>query len=454
MMIRMNALELAVILAAYLIGAIPFGWLLARLRGVDITRAGSGNIGATNVGRVLGKKLGILVFVLDFLKGALSTYAARTQLTVAPNDTLAVFAGLAAVLGHMFPVYLRFRGGKGVATGAGVVFVLVPGPAALGVAAWLAVLCGARYVSVASVTAAAAIALVRLLATPQPFAPEHLALTLFCLLAALLVGVRHRSNLQRLFAATEPRLQDTPAMLLLTKTVHVLSLGLWFGTVGFFTFVGLLLIGAMHELTAKPPAERDWWLPAPVQLEQTPPPQGFPKSFPDHLRKEQGNRLFGKGIGPMFKPYFGLQTICGVLALATAFGWSRGQAGKVHGVRTVLLAAALVTVGISWWLDLEVNARRDVRSQATDAALLQVGGATQTQLEVAHQARTDFNRWHGHSVSVNLVTLLLVTVAMALAAQLPTETVAPLPASKTEVPPAEEPPPNPVLSHSHRIQAP
>src|SRR5713101_761686 len=103
--------------ASYLIGGVPFGWLVARWRGVDILRQGSGNIGATNVGRLLGRRLGILVFCLDFAKGALPVAIAyRVTACTEPvlgADGLAVAAGLAAFLGHMFPIYLRFRGGKG-----------------------------------------------------------------------------------------------------------------------------------------------------------------------------------------------------------------------------------------------------------------------------------------------------------------------------------------------------
>src|SRR6266852_4551303 len=120
-------------LAAYFIGAIPFGYLIARSRGVDIFRQGSGNIGATNVGRVLGPAFGIVVFVLDFAKGAVpvavAAWTAGRLDSGLPRDSLEVTAGLAAFLGHLFPVYLRFRGGKGVATGAGVMMVLVPIPA-------------------------------------------------------------------------------------------------------------------------------------------------------------------------------------------------------------------------------------------------------------------------------------------------------------------------------------
>src|SRR5947209_1029630 len=120
-MMTQQLLVLSVVLAAYLIGAIPFGFLVARARGVDILSQGSGNIGATNVGRVLGRRFGILVFLLDFLKGAVPTFAAgilalRHAEELPPwlaRDGLAVLAGLAAFVGHMFPVYLNFNGGKG-----------------------------------------------------------------------------------------------------------------------------------------------------------------------------------------------------------------------------------------------------------------------------------------------------------------------------------------------------
>src|SRR4029077_2795025 len=126
-------LALSVAVFSYLLGAIPFGYLIARWRGVDIFKQGSGNIGATNVGRLLGRRFGILVFLLDFAKGALPVAAGfaiaapdASAFAAWPRDTLPVLAGLAAFLGHLFPIYLRFRGGKGVATGAGVVAVLAP----------------------------------------------------------------------------------------------------------------------------------------------------------------------------------------------------------------------------------------------------------------------------------------------------------------------------------------
>src|SRR4051812_5149467 len=135
--------------AAYLIGAVPFGYLVARWCGVDIFRQGSGNIGATNVGRVLGKPFGLLVFALDFLKGAVPVAVA--QALTPPNldlppQSLGVAAGIAAFVGHLLPIYLRFRGGKGVATGAGAVVVLTPLPAAFAILAWGTTLAVTRYV--------------------------------------------------------------------------------------------------------------------------------------------------------------------------------------------------------------------------------------------------------------------------------------------------------------------
>jgi acyl-phosphate glycerol 3-phosphate acyltransferase len=200
-------LLLLVAIAAYLLGAIPFGYLVARARGVDILRQGSGNIGATNVGRVLGRRFGILVFVLDFAKGAVPVWLAG--LVPPPDDlwphTLPVVAGAAAFLGHLFPVYLGFRGGKGVATGCGVIAVLVPPLTACVLAAWALVLLLTRYVSLASLVAALLLFALRILLYPDPWGHEQIVVTLFCLVGCLLIFVRHHANIRRLLAGTEPR---------------------------------------------------------------------------------------------------------------------------------------------------------------------------------------------------------------------------------------------------------
>lgn len=202
------------LLFAYLVGAIPFGLLIARARGVDILAHGSGNIGATNVGRVLGRRFGILCFLLDFAKGALPVAVAlyvrnhtdaEAELGLGP-DLLPVAAGLAAFLGHIFPVYLRFHGGKGVATGAGVVAVLLPLEAGGAILVWIAVVLASRYVSLASIVAALSLVVLRLTLVAAPFAGDHFILTLFCLIAGILVIVKHRSNIGRLLRGNENRI--------------------------------------------------------------------------------------------------------------------------------------------------------------------------------------------------------------------------------------------------------
>ncbi len=128
--------------AAYLVGAVPFGYLVGRWKGVDLFAVGSGNIGATNVGRVLGWRYGVAVFVLDFLKGALPPAVAGWvwEATVGAGaypwkEAVRVAAAAAAFFGHLYPVYLGFRGGKGIATGAGTIVVLTP-VAAMAAASW------------------------------------------------------------------------------------------------------------------------------------------------------------------------------------------------------------------------------------------------------------------------------------------------------------------------------
>jgi len=283
------------LLASYLTGAIPFGYLMARWRGVDIFKLGSGNIGATNVGRVLGRRFGILVFLLDFAKGAgpvaAATWAAGQLDGDLPHDALRVGAGLATVLGHMFPVYLRFHGGKGVATGAGVVAMLLPQPVLGAVLVWVAVVCATHYISLASLAAAAALCVLRLWLTPEPFNDDNCWLTVFCFLAAGLILLRHRTNVSRLLHGNENRLKDTPTMRAFTKTIHVLALGLWFGSGIFFSFVAALAIfHAFEALGESSPSERPGWL--------TP-------SF----NKENGTQLAGMAVGPLFPRYFLLQGV-------------------------------------------------------------------------------------------------------------------------------------------------
>lgn len=430
------------LLAAYLIGAIPFGYLVARWRGVDIFQQGSGNIGATNVGRVLGRRFGILVFVLDVAKGAvpvaLAGWVGRqldSELSATLSaDAMPVGAGLAAFLGHLFSIYLRFRGGKGVATGAGVVAVLLPGPTLAGLLTWIAVVAASRYVSLASVAAAVALCLSRLCLLPEPFAPDHRLLTSFCLVAAGLVVLRHRANISRLLGGTENRLPETSTMLLLTKIVHVLSLGLWFGMGVFFTLiVGLSLFHTFETLGAKPAAQRPIWFPVAAEFDRDP-----------QFLKDQGTRAAGAAISPLFDWFFLLQGVCGFLAVATALSWSWSQPHEtVHKVRTILLVLALVTVVAGWPLERKVSQLRDVRHQTADAVLKSAAPVPEAVQEAANVARAEFGRWHGYSLLLTLCTVLLVTVAMALAASLPSaneKETSQAPAAKEATQPAESTP--------------
>ena len=189
--------------AAYLIGSIPFGILLAKLFGVvDVRKAGSGNIGATNVARVAGPLPGIFTLVLDGVKGAAAVWlAARFTNESALWMTV---AGLSALLGHCFPVWLRFRGGKGVATAAGM-FLALCWPAALGaIGVFILVVLFSRFVSLGSVSAAAAMPLLIYLLWAPHHAPPP-AITFGAFAAAMLVVYKHDANIQRLVEGREPK---------------------------------------------------------------------------------------------------------------------------------------------------------------------------------------------------------------------------------------------------------
>ncbi len=201
---------LQLVILAYLVGSIPFGYLTGRLVGkIDIRKHGSGNIGATNVGRVLGAKWGIFVLLLDLLKG-IAPVAGLPRIFISAEDPAylhwQVGAGIATVLGHMFPCWLGFRGGKGVATALGVVACLGgwATPIAAGVFAVSFVIW--RIVSLASILASLSFAASQVvLLWPALFAEEHWSLTAFSLLVPGLIIVRHRANIARLWRGEEPK---------------------------------------------------------------------------------------------------------------------------------------------------------------------------------------------------------------------------------------------------------
>lgn len=396
------------IVGAYLIGAVPFGYLIARSRGVDIFKHGSGNIGATNVGRILGRKFGILVFVLDFAKGALPTgvavaLARAFDLGLAPA-TAGVVAGLSAFLGHCFPIYLGFRGGKGVATATGVVAVLLPAPAGLAFVIWLTILAATRQMALASIFAAYLLLAARLLLTPTPFADDNLVLTGFCVLAPVLITLRHRANLVRLWRGTENQLKDTPTMRHLSRILHVLALGLWFGSGVFFSFVAApLLFETFQHPERSDAAHQQAWLPLLKQF--------------DEAGERTGTRLAGAAVAPMFSWYFLIQGACALITTITALTWSAAAPGqRIHRIRALILLLAFAGVVLGWPLDQKVSALRLARYAA--------------EPEVAAAANAAFAAWHVVSLLLNMVVVLLVTIAMALAAWLPT--TVPAPSEKVE----------------------
>jgi glycerol-3-phosphate acyltransferase PlsY len=190
--------DVALLVLAYLLGSLSFGLLLARLHGgVDLQRSGSGNIGATNVARSMGKTAGLLTLLGDGAKGLAAVLVAQAW---GSSLYVTAAAALVAVLGHLFPLYYRFRGGKGVATALGVLLPTLPLPLLGGLAVWVAVVAIWHYVSAGSILAAVLVpVLAAVLAYPLP-------LVLAAALIASLVLYKHRSNLQRLLQGSEPRI--------------------------------------------------------------------------------------------------------------------------------------------------------------------------------------------------------------------------------------------------------
>ncbi len=193
-----------VVVFAYICGSVPWGYIIGKANGVDVRTVGSKNIGATNVTRCVGKRAGQLCFALDFLKGLLPVLIARYVVEVGGiAELLVVFA---AIAGHIFPVFLNFKGGKGVSTAAGAVMALAPVPLVTALAVWVVVFFISRYVSLASITAAAVLPVVAwvLILTGNRDAASVPVAVVLTVVAALAI-FRHRTNIQRLLDGTENR---------------------------------------------------------------------------------------------------------------------------------------------------------------------------------------------------------------------------------------------------------
>ncbi len=183
---------------AYLFGAIPFGLLVAKIKGLDIREHGSGNIGATNVFRVVGKGWGIFTMILDALKGFIPAFFFPMLGTVDP--VYGVLFGFMAIIGHTFPVYLKFKGGKGVATSAGMLLGVAPIAVAAGLIVFIFTVVISRYVSLASILAALAVGIMAWVEGEKALGVK-IALTLMSFLIVWL----HRANIKRLMNGTENR---------------------------------------------------------------------------------------------------------------------------------------------------------------------------------------------------------------------------------------------------------
>ncbi len=210
----MNWTWLGLSAGAYLIGSIPFGFLIARSRGIDIREHGSGNIGATNVGRVLGKRLGLTCFALDVLKGLLPAFGAGVIMGLLTDASAAreqawwwLLVSSMSIAGHMFPVWLRFKGGKGVATGLGAMLGVFPVLTIAGAGAalaWIACVKMTRMVGISSCIAAIVLAIAT--AVQLPFGRAGLAHVVVTAAMAALVIYKHRGNIARTLDGTEPKL--------------------------------------------------------------------------------------------------------------------------------------------------------------------------------------------------------------------------------------------------------
>ncbi|SNZ02372.1 glycerol-3-phosphate acyltransferase PlsY [Persephonella hydrogeniphila] len=181
----------------YLIASIPFGYIIGKIFGKDVTKEGSGNIGATNVARTIGKKAGVLVLTLDMLKGFIPVFLAKNYFFF--DDKFVALVAITAVVGHCYSVFMKFKGGKGVATGIGVLLALSPKVALIVILLWAGIFLTTGYVSLASIISAFMSWIM------MNYIVENYYYTLAALLASFIIIYKHSSNIERLIKGTEHR---------------------------------------------------------------------------------------------------------------------------------------------------------------------------------------------------------------------------------------------------------
>lgn len=211
------AIIISITIISYLIGSIPFGYILVKIaRGVDIREHGSKNVGATNVWRVAGKPFGIAVFIFDLLKGFIPTLLVYRIMSDSfihvfgssvefNRSIMTIICGIAVILGHIFPIYLRFKGGKAAATSCGVFLLLAPQALAVAVAVWMVTVFVSRFVSLGTMVGATALVVTIITIDEQPFG-NGIFLTGFSILMCIIILIRHISNIKRLVNGTENRI--------------------------------------------------------------------------------------------------------------------------------------------------------------------------------------------------------------------------------------------------------
>ncbi|WP_293446579.1 glycerol-3-phosphate 1-O-acyltransferase PlsY [Persephonella sp.] len=188
-------MELLFILLTYFTASIPFGFIIGKLFGKDVTKEGSGNIGATNVARTIGKKAGILVLLLDALKGFIPVYLSKLYF----DDRFVAVIAVVAVLGHCYSIFMKFKGGKGVATGIGVLLALSPKVALIVITLWLGIFLTTGYVSLASVISAFMSWIM------MNYIEANYYFTIAALVSSIIIVYKHSSNIERLIKGTENR---------------------------------------------------------------------------------------------------------------------------------------------------------------------------------------------------------------------------------------------------------
>lgn len=389
------------LIVSYLIGAIPFGLFLARIKGVDILNQGSGNIGATNVGRVLGARYGLAVFILDALKGAIPAKAGMLYLDAPFGPEVAgILMGASAIFGHLFPVYLKFKGGKGIATSAGAMGMLVPIPLALALLIWAAFVSSWGFVSLGSLASTIALCSAQAFIALKSGTQGNMYLLVFTFLATILVWIKHFPNIQRLWAGAENRVKDSVLWRSIANILLQLSLGIWLGTVVFFTGVigpGVFTWFEKLCVTESPP----YWLPTPEAFKTI-----TPAGFPNPLLKEQASRLAGVVVSPAFPIYFSIQVICGISAMIILAGnRRRNPSGTTGRAMLVCIGMGLLLALAGWAWEPKVEKDRIERARLTDQVLLQKE-YNNDLAKSALKARKDFTNSHLVSLGLNMASAL------------------------------------------------